>query len=64
MKVTAIRIVICALGKVTNGLVQGLEDLEIRGQVKTIQTAAWLRWARILRRDLQTCGDLLPHRLH
>ena len=31
-------------------LIQGLEDLEIRGQVETIQTRALLRSARILRR--------------
>ena len=34
-----ILIVISALGTVTKRLVQGLEDLEIRGRVKTIQTA-------------------------
>ena len=32
MKVTVIPIVIGALGTVTKGLVQGLEDLEIRGR--------------------------------
>ena len=47
--VTAIRIVIGALGTVTKGLVQGQEDLEIRGRVETIQTTALLRSARILR---------------
>ena len=31
MKVTVIPIVVGALGKVTKGLIQGLEDLEIRG---------------------------------
>ena len=36
MKVTMIPVVICALDTVTKGLVQGLEGLEIRGQVKTI----------------------------
>ena len=30
MKVTVIPIVICAIGTVTKGLVQGLEDLEIK----------------------------------
>ena len=35
-------IVIGALVTVTIGLVQGLEDLETRGQVKTIQTTALL----------------------
>ena len=35
------------------------EDLVIRGQVETIQTTALLRTVRILRRVLETCGDLL-----
>ena len=38
MKVTVVPIVIGLLGTVTKGLVKGLEDLEIRGQVETIQT--------------------------
>ena len=54
MKVTVILIVIGAFGTVTKRLVQGLEDLEIRGWVETIQTTAWLRSARILRRVLET----------
>ena len=37
----------------------GLEDLEIKWRVETIQTTALLRWARILRRVLETWGDLL-----
>ena len=36
MKVMIIPIVIGALGTVTKGLVQGMEDLEIRGRVETI----------------------------
>ena len=58
MKVTIIPIVIGALGIVTKGLVQELEDLEITGQVKTIQTTALLRSARILRNpgDLRRSG--------
>ena len=36
MKETFIPIVIGALGTVTKGLLKGLEDLEIRGRVKTI----------------------------
>ena len=55
MKVTIILIVIGALGIVTKGLVQRLEDLEIIGQVETVQTTALLRSARILRRVLKTC---------
>ena len=40
---TVIPIVISVLGTVTKGLVQGLEDLEIREQVETIQITALLR---------------------
>ena len=36
--------------KNTNRLVKGLEAVEIRGQLETIQTTALLRSARILRR--------------
>ena len=61
MKVTPI--VIGVLGTVTKELVQALEDLKIRGQVETIQTTALLRPARILRRVLETQGDLLSLRL-
>ena len=45
MKVTVIPIVIGALSTVTKGLVQALENLEIRGRVETIQTTAMLRSA-------------------
>ena len=58
MKMTVILIVIGALGTVTKVLLQGLEDLEIRGQVETIQTTALLRSARILRIVLETWGSL------
>ena len=54
MKVTFIPIIIAALGTVAKGLLKGLEDLEIKGQVETIQTTALLRSARILRRVLET----------
>ena len=47
--------VIGALGTVTKGLIKGLEDLEIRGWVETIQTNGLLRLARILKRVLETC---------
>ena len=63
MKVTIIPIVIGALGTVTKGLVHGLEDLEITGRVETVQTTKLLRSARILKRDLETRGDLLPLKL-
>ena len=49
MKVTFIPIVIDALGTVTEGFIQRLEDLEIGGRVETIETTALLRSARILR---------------
>ena len=59
MKVTIIPIVIGAFGTVTKGLLKGLEDLEVGGRVETIQMTALLRMARILRRVLETWGDLL-----
>ena len=46
MKVMIIPIVIDALSTVTKGSVQELEDLEIRGEVETIQTKALLRSVR------------------
>ena len=63
MKVTIIPIVIGAFGTVTKGLLKRLEDLEVGGRVETIQTTALLRTARILRRALETWGDLLSLRL-
>ena len=63
MKGTVIPIVIGALVTVTKGLVQRLEDLEITGWVETIQTTALLISARILRRVLNTWGDLLSLKL-
>ena len=59
MKVTIIPIVIGAFGTVTKGLLKGLEDLGIGGRVETIQTTALLKTAIILRRVLETWGDLL-----
>ena len=56
MKVTFLPIIIGALGTVTEGLLKGLEDLEIRELVETIQTTTLLTSARILRRILEeTC---------
>ena len=63
LKVTFIPIVIGALGTVTKGFVQGLEDLDIRGRIETIRTTALLRSARILRRVPETWGDLLQLQL-
>ena len=54
MKVTIVSIVIGALGTITKGLLKGLGDLEVGGQVETIQTTALLRTARILRLVLET----------
>ena len=59
MKMTIIPFVIGAFGTVTKGLLKGLEDLEVGGRVETIQTTALLKTARILRRVLETWGDLL-----
>ena len=53
MTVTIILIRIGAFGTVTKGLLKEIEDLEIGGRVKTIQTTTLLRTARILRRVLE-----------
>ena len=45
--------VIGAHGTVTKGLVQGMEDIAIRGRFETIQATTLLRSARILRRVLK-----------
>ena len=59
MKVTIVPIVIGAFGTITKGLLKDLVDLEIGGRVETIQMTALLRTDRILRRVLETWGDLL-----
>ena len=51
-------------GIVTKGLAQGQEQLEIRGRVETIQTAAFLRSARIPRRVLELAVAQTPARNH
>ena len=63
MKVTVIPIVIDAHGTVTKGLIKRLKDLKIRGRVRSIQTTALSRSARILGRVLKTWGDLLTLKL-
>ena len=63
MKVTIVPIVIGALDTITKGLLKGLEDLEVGGRVETIQATSLLRTARILRRVLETWGDLLSLKL-
>ena len=63
MRVTVILAVIGALGTVSKVLERGLEELEIRGQSKTIQTTAFLRSARILRRLAVTPTPVKDHQL-
>ena len=63
MWVTIIPIVIGAFGTITKGILKGLEDLEVCRRVETIQTTTLLRTATILRRVLETWGDLLSLRL-
>ena len=62
-KVTVIAIVIGALGSFTKRLVQGLEDLEIKGWVETMPLTALLRSSRILWKVLGTWEDFLSPRL-
>ena len=54
MKVMIVPIVIGAFGTITKGLLKGLKDLEAGRRVETIQMAALLRTARILKRVLET----------
>ena len=63
MKLRIVPIVIGALGTVSKGLLKGMEDLAVSGRVETIQTTALLRTSRILRRVLETWGELLSLRL-
>ena len=63
IEIKFIPIISGALGTVTKGLIRGLEDLKIRGQVETIQTSTPLRSARILRRGPETLEDLLSLKL-
>ena len=63
IKKTIIPIVIGAFSTITKRLFKGLEDFEVGGWVETIQTTALLRTARILRRVLETWGDLLSLKL-
>ena len=59
MRVTVITIVNDALELVPKGLESGLEKLEIRGQIETLQITALLTSAWILRRVEEIWGDLL-----
>ena len=53
------QIVIGVLCTIIEGLIKGLEDLEIRGRDETLQTTVLLRSAKVLRRFMETWGDLL-----
>ena len=64
MNVTMTPIVIGAFDTVAKGFLKELEDVVVEGRVETIQTTALLRTARILRRVLETWGDLLSLKLH
>ena len=59
MKVTVIPITIDAIRTIPRDLINGLENLQIRGQVETIQKTALLRSVRILRIVLEISGDIL-----
>ena len=63
MKVTIIPIVIRAFGTVTKGLLKSLGDSEVGRWVDIIQTPALVKRTRILRRVLETWGDLLSLKL-
>ena len=58
MKARIIPIVIGAIGIETKGLLKGVEDLGVGRRVETIHTTALLRTAWIMRRVLETWGDL------
>ena len=63
MQLTIIPIIIGAFGTVTKGLQKGLDDFEGSGRMETIQTTTLLKTDRILRRVLETRGDLLSLKL-
>ncbi len=63
IKLSIITNVIDAFDTITKGLLKGLEDLEVGGRVETILTTTLLRTTRILRRVLETRGDLLSPKL-
>ena len=63
MKVTAIAIVFSTLRTVPKSLTRGLEDLIIGGRIDIVQTTLLLRSVRILRKVIETWGDLLSPRL-
>ena len=58
-RVTVIPIIIGSIGTVLKGWERELEELNIEGWVETIQITALLRSVKILRRVLETWGDLM-----
>ena len=56
---TVIAIIVGALGTVPKDLEKTLVEQETRERIETIQTTTLLRLAGILRRVLETWGDLL-----
>ena len=58
---TVIPIVIRTFDTVTQGRLQGLEDLEIRGRIGTIPTKALLRSAKILKKKSWICEETCCH---
>ena len=63
MKVTVIPVVIGTLGTILKSLEMILEEMKVSGKTETILTTALLRSVRIVRRILETWGDLLSLRL-
>ena len=59
MKEMAIPIVTGTLETVPKLSEKGLEELKIGGRIETIQTTTLLKSFRILRRVVETWGDLL-----
>ena len=59
---TIIPVVVGAFDTVSKVLENKREELEIRMRIETLQTRALLRLARILRRGLETFGDLVSFR--
>ena len=59
MKMTVIPAIVGALRMIPKFSAKGMEELEIRTCADTIVTLALLRSARILKRVLETWGDLL-----
>ena len=60
---TIVPMVIGVFGTVSKGLLKDLDDFEEGGRLETIQPTALLKTTRILRRVLETRGDLLSLKL-